>query len=280
MLGEGDLPLLHLLLHLLLRVLSLLLCRHHHRRPHRRLRCCSPRKLAPSHVLPQVPVSERYAVVVQPPVTYNIKSMVLGQVRQLVHREPGGAAKNGQDERCLPPHPPHCACLAPPCQQAGDYIVFDWKPEHDSLLHVVPLLGGEVGRDAPGVSGAPWLLSSTGFTPASRCASAQHPTAGRPPDLAPRGCSFMAVPPFPWHAGQGLPRPRLPGHPLGECLRVPRWALPAPGRGGSRQPCHHGPLEPRHRCGAGRAREGGKLRGVGSEPACACTATAFPQHKR
>jgi hypothetical protein len=31
-----------------------------------------------------------------------------------------------------------------PRLQATDHMVFDWRPEHGSLLHVVPLLGGKV----------------------------------------------------------------------------------------------------------------------------------------
>ncbi|KAL4859791.1 Carotenoid cleavage dioxygenase 8 B [Chlorella vulgaris] len=52
-----------------------------------------------------VPVSERYAVVVQNPIYYNVRAMMMGQT--------------------------------------SDFMVFEWKPECGSLIHVVPLLGGK-----------------------------------------------------------------------------------------------------------------------------------------
>jgi hypothetical protein len=94
-------------------------------------------------------VSEHYALVVQCPVFYNIKALMMGLVssgsslstpRSLALRGPP-AWQLGRD---LVGFVPPLARL-----QASDYMVFDWKPQMGTLLHVVPLLGGPVSPPGP-----------------------------------------------------------------------------------------------------------------------------------
>lgn len=54
-----------------------------------------------------------------------------------------GAAGHPLPCCCHPPSLPLCFALCDP--QTSDFMVFDWKPELGTLLHVVPLHGGQVG---------------------------------------------------------------------------------------------------------------------------------------
>ena len=195
-----------------------------HRRPAHRRRPCL-----------QVPVSERHAVVVQSPVHYSIRSMLLGRVGfpLCVCRgadETGGrsaAARGarpapavhwarcpGRSAACLVGHlttpirrsaPTHPAAHT----QAGEYLAFDWRPEEGSVLHVVPLLGGEVSGAGARGSGTACSLQahrvrSSCTPPCAPCLLTPAPPMARP---TPRT-----------GAGAQLPRARLPGGPL--CQRV------------------------------------------------------------
>jgi carotenoid cleavage dioxygenase-like enzyme len=103
-------------------------------------------------------VSERYAVVVQNPIFYNVRAMMLGQVSPRRARPAEMCAPAGcllatllgharPASRAALPCPcasiQHAACH--PSTQTSDFMVFDWKPELGTLLHVVPLHGGQVG---------------------------------------------------------------------------------------------------------------------------------------
>ncbi|PSC71910.1 Carotenoid cleavage dioxygenase 8 [Micractinium conductrix] len=68
----------------------------------------------------EAPVSENYAVVVQNPVLYSVRALLLGQ--------------------------------------PAEYMAFDWRPECGSLLHVVPLAGGPVkAYRAPAFLATHWV---------------------------------------------------------------------------------------------------------------------------
>lgn len=68
----------------------------------------------------EIPVSENYAVVVQNPLLYNVRALLLGQT--------------------------------------ADFMAFDWRPELGSLLHVVPLHGGQVRTyRAPAFLASHWV---------------------------------------------------------------------------------------------------------------------------
>ena len=95
----------------------------------------------------QVPLSEHWAVVVQNPVYYNVKSMVLGAPTK--------------------------------------FMVFDWQPEDGTLIHVVRLDGTQVSSLGLGGAGMRagmgsdtgvdyWVLAATGRHPQPRSRAGWH----------------------------------------------------------------------------------------------------------
>lgn len=83
---------------------------------------------------------------------------------------------------------------APPTPQTADFMAFDWRPELGSLLHVVPLHGGQV-RAEP-------LRAATAAVHGCAASRSQVPPGVRqPPQQQRRGMPYQRAPAAHIHAG-------------------------------------------------------------------------------